>query len=62
MNCININYILYMKFIFVLVWKTSEPIKYEEYTILRKGGIFREYTLADDSIGQSCFRAHFPDN
>lgn len=45
-----------------MVWKTSEPIKYEEHTILRKGGIFREYTLADDSIGQSCFRAHFPDN
>lgn len=43
-----------MKFIFVLVWKTSEPIKYEEQTALRKGGIFREYPLVGDSIGQSC--------
>lgn len=51
-----------MKFIFVLVWKTSEPIKYEEHTALRKGGIFREYPLTGDSIGQSCFRSHFQDN
>lgn len=49
-----------MKFIFVLVWKTS--IKYEEHTASRKGGVFREYPVAGNSIGQSCFRSHFPEN